>query len=124
MSKRIISIVAIVALVAVLGVCLVACGKDAESFTKKLEKAGYTVEQAGDEDLAMLQSFGIDFKIEWVIEAKKGTDEVTVMCFAEKDMAKAFETMLNMTAGTTGIKAEVDGKILYAGTAQGIKDAK
>ena len=65
MSKRIISIVAIVALVAVLGVCLVACGKDVESFTKKLEKAGYTVEQTGDEELAMLQSFGIDFKIEY-----------------------------------------------------------
>ena len=47
--SKIISIVAIVALVAVLGVCLVACGKDAESFTKKLEKAGYTVEQTGGE---------------------------------------------------------------------------
>ena len=124
MSKRVISIVAIVALVAVLGVCLVACGKDAESFTKKLEKAGYTVEPTGGEELAMLQSFGIDFKIEWVIVAKKGTEEVTVTCFSEKDMAKAFETLLNMAAGTTGMKAKADGKILYTGTAQGIKDAK
>ena len=124
MSKRIISIVAIVALVAVLGVCLVACGKNADTYANRLEKTGYTVEQTGDEELAMLQAFGIDFKIEWVIEAKKGTDEVTVMCFAEKDMAKAFETMMNMTAGTTGVKVEADGKILYAGTAQGIKDAK
>ncbi|MEG2274656.1 MAG: hypothetical protein RSC44_04915, partial [Clostridia bacterium] len=46
-KKKIISIIAIIALVAVLGICLVAC--NADSYGKKLEKAGYTVTKSIDE---------------------------------------------------------------------------
>ena len=50
MNKKVISIIAIIALVAILGVCLVAC--NAETYAKRLEKAGYKVEivDLSDED--------------------------------------------------------------------------
>ena len=38
MNKKVMAIVAVIALVAILGICLVAC--NAESYEKKLEKAG------------------------------------------------------------------------------------
>lgn len=127
MSKRIISIVAIVALVAVLGVCLVACGKNADTYADRLEKAGYTVVVATEEEMAQITSedTGIELEIKWGISGKKGTDMVSVICFANKDQAEAYATIVNAFGALMGgIKAETDGAILFMGTEQGIKDAK
>ncbi|MBO5654957.1 MAG: hypothetical protein J6S32_02870 [Clostridia bacterium] len=127
MSKRIISIVAIVALVAVLGVCLVACGKNADTYADRLEKAGYTVVVATEEELAEIasQDAGIELEIKWGVSGEKGTDMVSVICFANKDQAEAYATIVNAFGALMGgIKAETDGAILFMGTEQAIKDAK
>ena len=127
MSKRIISIVAIVALVAVLGVCLVACGKNADTYADRLEKAGYTVQIATEEELAEISSAeaAIDLVIKWGVVAEKGEDTVSVICFENEEQAEAFATIYNMASGIFGgMKAETDGAIFFFGTEQGIKDAK
>ena len=126
MSKRIISIVAIVALVAILGVCLIACNE--ETYAKRLEKAGYTVEVATHEDLEVLatnfKDLGVEIEIKWAVGGTKGSDNVTVIAFATEEQATAYANMINLTSQISKMKAETKGKILIAGTEQGIKDAK
>lgn len=123
MNKKVISIVAIIALVAILGVCLVAC--NADSFAKKLERKGYTVESMSGEDLdAYEEEFGVDFDIKWGVGGQKGTDMVAIYAFANADDAESFKALLSLGAGYFGYEAEVKGKLVYFGTEQGIKDAK
>lgn len=119
MNKKVMSIIAVIALVAILGVCLVAC--NAESISKKLEKAGYTCtfyEAGKDDDGA---------KIEWKVVAKKSglnADGVTVTKFANTEDAKKYES--NVPAGSAlGVKMVVKrvGTVCYYGTEQGVKDA-
>ena len=123
MNKKVISIVAIIALVAILGVCLVAC--NADSYAKKLEGKGYTVEKMTDEEAEeFVQETGLDIEIVWGVAGTKGTDLVSILAFSNKDDAEAFANILNMAASFTGMKAEAKGKIVFMGTEQGIKDAK
>ena len=127
MNKRVISIVAIIALVAVLGVCLVACSKNADTYASKLEKAGYTVQVATEEELAEMSNAeaAIDLVIKWGVVAEKGEDTVSVICFENKEQAEAYATLVNAFGALMGgMKAETDGAILFFGTEQGIKDAK
>ena len=120
MSKKVMAVVAVVALVAILGICLVAC--NAESIQKKLEKADYTCtsyEAGKDDDGA---------SIEWKVVAKKkglNADYVTVTKFANTDDAKEFEKNVpTVSFGGVKVVVERQGKIVFYGTEQGVKDAK
>ena len=128
MNKRIISIIAIVALVAVLGVCLVACSKNVDTYANRLEKAGYDVDVATEESLEVMSSDfsswmgGEAMNIKWAMAAGKGDERVSIYAFETKEQAEAFANMVNLTASDE--KAETKGNIMFWGTAQGIKDAK
>lgn len=120
MNKKVISIIAIVAIIAILGVVLVAC--NADSYQKKLEKAGYEVvviegDEADEE---------ADADVEWIVTASKGlTEYVSVVKFKDTDDAKEFESNA-VTGSGFGMKVvcERSGKIVFYGTEQGVKDAK
>ena len=122
-NKKIIAVVAIIALVAVLGMCLVAC--NADSYTKKLEKKGYTVSNyTADKD--------DEAKIEWGVTAVKKSDTVTVVKYKKAEDAKAAESDMNKKIETAGglsgligiEKVYRTGSIVIFGTEQGVKDAK
>ena len=110
------AVVAVVALVAILGICLVAC--NAESYEKKLEKAGYTVTSMSAEEAK-------EEGAEWGVVGVKGKDMVTVVKFAKSDDAKEFESNVP-TLGLGSLKVVVErvGSIVYYGTEAGVKAAK
>jgi len=116
MSKKVMAVVAVVALVAILGICLVAC--NAESYEKKLEKAGYTVTSMSADEAK-------EEGAEWGVLGVKGTDHVTVVKFAKTDDAKDFEKNVP-TGSLLGYKVVVErvGSIVYYGTEAGVKAAK
>ncbi len=111
MNKKVLAIVAVIALVAILGVCLVAC--NAESYEKKLEKAGYDVE--------VVEDAGKD--AEWMVMAKKkgSFDTVTIVKCTSLDDAKDAEKEAKDMGGVSVYRT---GKIVMVGTEQGVKDAK
>lgn len=116
-GKKFIGIVAMICLIATLGACLVGCG-GMKDYEKKLKKAGYEVtssEATGSEK---------ESGAEWGVIASKGTDSVTVIKFKNKDDAKKYKDAMSLMAAATGMKVEQDGKIVFIGTEQGIKDAK
>lgn len=122
MNKKVISIIAIVAIIAILGVVLVAC--NADSYQKKLEKAGYEViVLEGDEAKEEAESEG---DIEWVVTASKGlTEYVTIVKFANTDDAKeAEENAITGSAFGVTVVCERSGKIVFYGTEEAVKDAK
>ena len=99
MSKKVMAVVAVVALVAILGICLVAC--NAESYEKKLEKAGYTVtsmsaEEAKEEG-ARGQGVGkalYEFAIGYARE--NGCYDVTLNVWEGNNSARAFYEKMGM----------------------------
>lgn len=122
MSKKVMAIVAVIALVAILGVCLVAC--NAESISKKLEKAGYTCESYTGKDAQ--KEAKDDATIEWMVVGTKGLSEgVTVIKFANTDDAKDFEKNAATFSifGKTVVVKRIAG-VVYYGTEQGVKDAQ
>lgn len=111
-GKKVLGIVAMICLIATLGACLVGCA-GMKDYQKKLEKAGYEVvakEAEGEQK---------DAGAEWVVSARKGTDYVTVTKFKNEDDAKKYEE----AAKAMSVKTKRSGKILIAGTEQGVKDA-
>ncbi len=131
MKKAIVSAVAIMLLVATLAVVLVAC--NADSYKKRLEKAGYSIESANIEDFGEI---GEEFEIEFGLYGEKTNvttlDWVILLKFKNADDAKSFEKIykiyLNEEAGVLGEEADVrverQRTLLLLGTEQGIKDAK
>ncbi|MEG2450543.1 MAG: hypothetical protein RSB09_02290 [Clostridia bacterium] len=119
-KKKIISIIAIIALVAVLGVCLVAC--NADSYEKKLTKAGYDVTVSTAEDIKEFDKE--DGEVAWVVTGFKGLDGVTVIKFKKTDDAKKYATKMGVLAGLGKQEVYRTGSIVMFGTEQGIKDAK
>ena len=118
-KKVIVSIVAVIAIVALLGVFLVAC--NADSYKSKLEKKGYTVSTYTPDD-------DESDDIEWGIMASKGAgilggDYVIIVKYKNLDDAKEAEAEANKSK-TTGYECSRQGKIVFAGTTQGVKDAK
>lgn len=113
-KKVVVSIVAVIAIVALLGVFLVAC--NADSYKSKLEKKGYSVAAyTADND-----------DIEWGIIATKGTlgtENVTIVKFKELDDAKEAEANAKKVS-VTGRTVVRQGKIVFSGTTQAVKDAK
>ena len=126
--KKLLKMISVLAIVVVLGACLIACNVNEETYKAKLEKAGYDVEVMTQDDIdEMMEAMPIDIGIKWAVDGKKGTDEITVICFDEKEQAEAYETLFNMVStdpAMAGIKVERKGAILFFGTEQGIKDAK
>ncbi len=124
-NKKLIAIIAIVALVAILGVCLVAC--NADSVAKKLNNKGYTVikinENSTDFTVKTLYSAlknNSDFE-EGIVAAKDKDTMVIVVWFKSSDAAESFKGNALLKSLE---KVERVGKIVYAGTEQGVKDAK
>lgn len=120
MNKKVLAIISIIALVAILGVCLVAC--NADSYAKRLDKAGYHVETLQGDD-AKEEAGGAD--VEWVVAAAKGTDSVVVIKFKNTDDAKDFEdnAVTGSAFGKT-LACERSGKIVLYGTKDAVKAAK
>jgi len=118
MNKKVIALIAVIAIVAILGVCLVAC--NAKSYQSKLEKKGYKVTVETDYDK--------DSKYEWSVTGVKAeisltnasADSVSIVKFKSLDDAKQSEK----NAKDNGITVKRSGKIVIAGTEQGVKDAK
>ena len=123
MNKKVIALVAIVALIAIVAVCLTAC--NAESIEKKLDKAGYTVQVFDSEE-------DKEEGIEWMVSGSKGEvsigggvdyDYVTVTKFAKTEDAKKAVEEAEEWGLDEGMAIKRIGKIVYAGTEQGVKDA-
>ncbi len=116
MKKNIGKILAVILVVALLATVLCAC--NAESFTKKLEKKGYTVSSA--------ETDKEDASIVWSVSAVKSTTEaVTIYKFKTTYDAEKFEK--DAPTGKVGkysLVVKRTGKIVYYGTEQGVKDAK
>ena len=116
MKKNFGKIIALVLVVAVLATVLCAC--NAETYSKKLEKKGYSV-ASGTSDKE-------DATIVWSVVATKSlTESVTVYKFKTTEDAEKFEK--NAPTGKVGkltLSVKRSGKIVFYGTDQGIKDAK
>ena len=122
MNKKVISIVAIIALVAILGVCLVAC--NADSYAKKLEKAGYIVQKfTGEEAESEAEVEGIKWAVMGMKLEGLSSKVVSVIGFDNADDAKAYA---DATADVLGEdRVHVSGKVVIVGsTAEAVKDAK
>lgn len=120
MNKKVVVIIAVIALVAILAVCLTAC--NADSISKKLDKAGYVVTSLDQDDI------GEDVAIEWGVAGVKGEfslsggvsgDFVTVVKFSDLDDAKKYAE----EAEKSEMTVKRISKIVYVGTEQGVKDA-
>lgn len=126
MSKKVMAVVAVVALVAILGICLVAC--NADSVAKKLEKKDYTVSALSEKTTGTIGKTvysvvkGVEGFEEGVVAANSDGDFVVVVWFDSTDAAKDFET--NKVITSLAKKVSRVGKVVYAGTEQGVKDAK
>lgn len=120
-KKKIVAIVAAITLVAILAVCLVAC--NADSYTKKLEKAEYKVVKVEQEDL---KEMGIDeSKIDWAVSGNKGLNSVSVIKFKKTADAKEFESdFAKLGVSTFGVKCERSSGIVFVGTEEAIKVVK
>ena len=122
-GKKIMAIVAIVALVAILGVCLVACNPS--DVSKRLEKKGYSVvtldENATGVTVKLVYTaLKLNENFEAGVFAAKDKESVFVIWFKTEDAAKDFEN----NAVIKSMTRERVGKTVYAGTEQGVKDAK
>ena len=121
MNKKVISIIAIIALVAILGVCLVAC--NADTYAKRLEKAGYKVE------VVDLSEEDKEEGVLWAVSAAKGTSltdiqMVAIAKYASVDEAKKAVEDAEKANSIVGMTIERKGTIVIIGTEQGVKDAK
>lgn len=123
-SKRIMALVAIAALVAVLGVCLVACNTSTER--KHLEDNGYRVvtltENSGGTGKVI---YGIANNISGFKEgvwATKGSSYVAVIWYETLDGAKEAEAKFKSDPAIP-VVFRYETRV-YAGTQQGVKDAR
>ncbi len=116
-KKVIISIIAVILLVAVLGTVLVACSK--EDYQKRLEKKGYKLGSLTDG----LGAFGLSSNTyEWTLSGTNGDDYVSIVKYRNADDAKkAYDDAKKDLKDGYAVKKV--GKIVIAGTKQGVKDA-
>lgn len=136
MKKKIIAIVAILALVAILGTVLVACNNE-KDFRKRLQEAGYEL-MSKDNMERMMSETPEDNEdwdsIEWIVGgvkfsllsiATENYDMVLVVKFKNNDKAQEFyEEMQKNNDEEDNLIVERQGKIVFYGTKQGIKDAQ
>ncbi len=115
MKKNFGKIIALVLVVAVLATVLCAC--NAESYQKKLEKKGYAVTTATNNDK--------DATIAWALTAvSKEAGMVVITKYNNVEDAKKAEKNgpNGSIAGIKGVTKR-QGKIVFSGTAQAVKDA-
>lgn len=112
-KKRIVAIVAIIALISVMAVVFAAC--NAETYQKRLEKAGYEVEIMSADDFDSAE-------IEWGLHAwnPKTDDIVIVLKFKSISKAKDAEAEYKKLDEYV----ERSSAVLFVGTEQGVADAK
>ncbi|MCM1306240.1 MAG: hypothetical protein NC037_01595 [Bacteroides sp.] len=130
-NRKIVAIVAVIALAAILAVCLVACNNQ-DTYEKQMKDKGYTVAAMTAEQIA--QSMGNDVgEVDWAIVATKGDmtsgegEYVSIVKFKKESDAKdcvnkalaSFEQM-----HIEGYAAARDGKVVFVGTENAVKDAK
>lgn len=122
MNKKVISIIAIVCIIAVLGLCLVAC--NADSYAKRLEKAGYMVEKfTGDDAAEESDAEGAKWAVLGIKLEGFSSAMVTVVGFDSADNAKAYADAMVELVGEDCV--DVSGKVVIVGTsADAVKDAK
>lgn len=122
MNKKVISIIAIVCIIAVLGLCLVAC--NADSYAKRLEKAGYMVEKfTGDDAAEESDAEGAKWAVLGIKLEGFSSAMVTVVGFDSTDNAKAYADAMVQLVGEDCV--DVSGKVVIVGTsADAVKDAK
>ena len=110
--KKLTGIIAIVALLVIVCTCSVACissvSTNSSDYRSRLEGKGYTVTNI---DVSLVTR-----EMEWGLYATHNGDSVTVALFKNEDDAKAAEQESYTTYRS--------GKLVMAGTEQGVKDAR
>ena len=116
MKKNIGKILAVILVVALLATVLCAC--NAESYQKKLEKKGYSVTTATSNDKESTYA--------WTVTAinKNTGDTVVIRKYNNvEDAKKAESNGLNVSVGDFKKVTKRQGKIVFSGTEQAVKDA-
>ncbi|MCM1306239.1 MAG: hypothetical protein NC037_01600 [Bacteroides sp.] len=124
-NKKFIAVIAVITLVAILGVCLVAC--NADSVGNKLKNKDYRVvtltENTGSDGKLIYNAAKRISDFKEGVWATKGKNYVAVIWYETLDAAKeAEESFKTMTLLTPAVHRYE--KIVYAGTEQGVKDAR
>lgn len=112
-KKKIITIAAIIALIAVMAVVFAAC--NADTYQKRLEKAGYEVEV-----MEFADSDSVD--IEWGLSAWNPKTDDRVIVVKYKSISKAKDAEANAKKWDDCV--ERSSAVLFVGTEQGVADAK
>ena len=116
MKKNIGKILAVILVVALLATVLCAC--NAESYQKKLEKKGYSVTTATSNDKESTAAWTVT-----AINTKTG-DTVVITKYNNSDDAKKAESdSINVSIGSLKTITKRQGKIVFSGTEQAVKDA-
>ena len=114
--KKIVSIVAIVTVLLIMSTCFVAClgaSTNSSDYRSRLEGKGYTVTNI---DVSLVER-----AMEWGLYAGNGDNLVTVALFKNEQDAKDAEQESKEMPNTYTYRS---GKLLIAGTEQGVKDAR
>lgn len=114
MKKNVGKIIAVILVVALLTTVLAAC--NAESYQKKLEKKGYSVVTVENNDE--------NATIAWTVTATGDGGAVTITKYNNIDDAKEAEANgLTLSVGSVKKVIKRQGKIVFSGTEQAVKDA-
>ena len=114
--KKLASIVVIVTVLLIMSTCLVAClgaSTNSADYKSRLENKGYTVTNI---DVSLVER-----DMEWGLYAANADNMVTVALFKNENDAKAAEQESKDMPNTSVYRS---GKLVIAGTEQGVKDAR
>lgn len=114
--KKLTSIVAVVVVLLIMSVCFVAClsaSTNSSEYRSRLESKGYSVTNI---DVSLVQR-----DMEWGLYAASGENIVTIALFKNEQDAKDAEQESKDMPNTYTYRS---GKLLIAGTEQGVKDAR
>ncbi len=126
MKKLLKSLLAVM-LISMMAISFVSCGAKPADVGAKLEEAGYTVVVAEGEDAA--EEADAEGATAFVGAQKGLTSYVSIVWFdnaddAEKAEAEAKEALTAMGDLAAGFSVERKGKVVIAGTATAVEDAK
>ena len=114
--KKLAGIIAIIALLVIVCTCSVACmsgvSTNSSDYRSRLEGKGYTVTNI---DVSLVQK-----DMEWGLYSTHNSDYVTVALFKNEDDAKEAE----QESKDSNFSTYRSGKLVIAGTEQGVKDAR
>ena len=114
--RKLAGIIAIIALLVIVCTCSVAClnsvSTNSADYRSRLEGKGYTVTNI---DVSLVQK-----DMEWGLYATHDGDSVTVALFKNEDDAKEAE----QESKESNFNTYRSGKLVMAGTEQGVKDAR